>query len=182
MISVQLNDVRKDIISRIDVLDTSASLRDIYQDMILLQAMSNAMASSQNLDSVKMICGSTLDRCNVAFINTCQKAGDYISSLTISSKNLTKVDEAAGQIFGLLGRSLATISIVNAWHLQSLGYNITNSTNEDIANLTLTPFLTRIYSESMNRIMDQINTVVIRSDYTVSVTDSTTLQTLAGPG
>lgn len=51
-ISVQINTMRNDIISRLDFLDTSASFRDINQDLIILQAMINTFSTTQNLTSL----------------------------------------------------------------------------------------------------------------------------------
>lgn len=51
-ISVQINTMRNDIISRLDFLDTSASFRDINQDLIVLQAMINTFSTTQNLTSL----------------------------------------------------------------------------------------------------------------------------------
>jgi len=57
--------------------------------------MSNVFVRSPSYLSLQFICGVSIERCNMAFINACQKSVDYIDSLVVSSKNITAADEAA---------------------------------------------------------------------------------------
>jgi len=90
-----MTDMRKDFMQRMDQLNTQASYRDINQDLIALTAMSNVFIRTPSYLSLQFICGVSIERCNMAFINACQKSYDYIDSLVVSSKNLTLADETA---------------------------------------------------------------------------------------
>ncbi len=65
---------------------------------------------------MQFLCGYAIERCNIAFINANRKAGDYLAALGTSSKNIKQVDDIAGSIFGLIGRSYPVLIMLNGWY------------------------------------------------------------------
>ncbi len=113
--SEQIQFLRKDILSKIDYLDASAAFRDINEDLIVLESMTAIFNSSKTLHQVQFICGYAIERCNIAFINSNRKSSDFLSALGTSTRDIKRVDETAGAVFGLIGRSFPVLMMINGW-------------------------------------------------------------------
>jgi hypothetical protein len=72
--------------------------------------------------------------------------------LAISTKNITLVDTSAGKIYGLLAKSMPILIMINGWSLQTFGkLNFANYTGNEINQLVNGPFLTTVYTESIEK-------------------------------
>jgi hypothetical protein len=89
---------------------------------------------------MQFLCGYALERCNLAFINSNRKASDFLTALAISSKNIKQVDDTAGSIFGLIGRSYPVLIMLNGWYAHQIAkVNTTNMSNDEINRQTDAP-------------------------------------------
>lgn len=122
------------------------------------------------LENMQLLCGPTMEKCNIAFINVSKKLNNFIETFMGTSQNFEEIENLATNLIQLLTLSYPQVCILNGMFIQSTGVNFGNLTEDDKIAATNADFLADDLLRAMQTVNDQIRNLELSFNVVISNT------------
>lgn len=119
---------------------------------------------------MQLLCGPTMEKCNIAFINVSKKLNNFIETFMGTSQNFEEIENLATNLIQLLTLSYPQVCILNGMFIQSTGVNFGNLTEDDKIAATNADFLADDLLRAMQTVNDQIRNLELSFNVVISNT------------